>query len=145
MDLGLALGLEGIVPSLGTVYYFENSEHGEKRTPHYHIAIPTVDGGYVLLVMFTSQVEKKREYYAVTNQKAFNSLVFANETDFCFLTKESVIDCNNPMYKTSEELGAIIHNLEFKNADLTQDFIDEIVKAIKESPIARPHIKRALA
>ena len=42
------------------------------------------------------------------------------------------------------ELGAIVYNLEFKDADLNQDFIDSIVKAIKESPIARPHIKRAL-
>ncbi len=145
MDLGIELSIQGITPSLGTVYYFKNSEHGGNSNPHYHVAIPTIDGGYVLLVMFTSQVEKKKEYYTRTNQKAFDSLVFVNATDFCFLTKESVIDCNNPIYKTSEELGAIIHNLEFKDADLTQEFIDDIVKAIKTSPIARPQIKRALA
>lgn len=144
MDLGEILGIQGIQPSLGTIYYFENSEHGENKKPHYHIAIPTINGGYLLLVMFTSQVNKKVEYYSQTNQKALDSLVFADKETFCFLSKKSVVDCNHPIYKTPEELGAIISNLEYREADLTEDFIDNIIIAVKNSPLVRRNIKRAL-
>ena len=144
MDLGETLALNGIQPALTTVYYFENVEHGKKDNPHYHISIPTVDGGFILLVMFTSQIEKKQEHYSITNQNALSSLVFANKDDFNFLSKDSVIDCNQPIYKTKEELGAIIKNLEYKEANLTEEFVEEIKKAIHSSPIVRRNVKKAL-
>jgi len=144
MDLGETLALNGIQPALTTVYYFENVEHGKKDNPHYHISIPTVDGGFILLVMFTSQVEKKQEYYGITNQNALSSLVFANKDDFNFLSKDSVIDCNQPIYKTKEELSAIMKNLEYKEANLTEEFVEEITKAIHSSPIVRRNVKKAL-
>jgi len=144
MDLGKSIGLAAIQPSLDTVYYFENLEHTKKANPHYHIALPTINGNYVLLVMFTSQIDRKEEYYSLTNQNALSSLVYADKDKFCFLTKDSVIDCNHPIYKTKEELGAIISSLEYREADLTETFINDIKDAILTSPIARRNIKKAL-
>ncbi len=134
----------GVYPSLNTVFYFENIEHHEdERKSHYHIAIPTNDNGYILVVMFTSQVEKRKAHRKV-NPDAYSSLVFADETEFEFLTTKSVIDCNDPIYKTREELMAIIDNLQSIAADITEEFRDKIIEAIKTSPVVRRNIKRAL-
>lgn len=144
MDLGDSIALEAIKPSLDTVYYFENTEHSKANNPHYHIALSTKNGNYILLVMFTSQIENKEEHYRLANKQALESLVYAKQDDFCFLTKDSVIDCNHPIYKTKEELSAIINRIEYREANLTTDFIDEIKAAIHSSPIVRRNIKKEL-
>lgn len=144
MDLGENLSLLGIQPSLKTVYYFENTEHGKNSSPHFHIAVPTTDGNYILLVMLTSQISKRIEYYELTNEKALQSLIQVEESTLCFLTKDSLIDCNNPIYKTREELSVIIKDLQYRNADLTDEFITSIKEAIKSSPIVRRNIKKVL-
>lgn len=136
--------LLGVYPSLHTVFYFENIEHNQdERKPHYHIAIPTKNNSYLLLVMFTSQLEK-RKAHRQTNPDALSSLIFTNEREFDFLTKESVIDCNSPIYKTREELMASIDNLQPKEAHIPIKFRDKIIEAIKTSPIVRRNIKKAL-
>ena len=144
MDLGNTLSTIGIQPTLSTVYYFENVEHGDNPQPHYHIAVPTTNGDFILLVMFTSQVDRKIEYYTLANNKALESLVHAKENDFYFLTKDSVIDCNQPIFKTREELSSIIKNIEYREADLTDEIIDKIKEAINKSPIVRRNVKNAI-
>lgn len=144
MNLGDLIGIDAIQPSLDTVYYFENLEHTKKSNPHYHIALPTKNGDYVFLVMFTSKIANKKEYYSLTNVNALASLVYTNKDEFCFLTKDSVIDCNHPIYKTKEELITIINNIEYRKADLTEAFIEEIKEAVLSSPIVRRNIKKAL-
>ena len=134
----------GVYPSQQSVFYFENIEHNEyNRKPHYHIAIKTNNNRYILVVMFTSQIEK-REAHRSTNQDAYNSLVYADNKDFDFLSKKSVIDCNDPLYKTKEELNSIIQNLQTKPTIISDEFQNKIIKAIKTSPLVRPYIKRAL-
>ena len=134
----------GIYPSQNTVFYFENREHDEyDRKPHYHIAIKTNNNSYIVLVMFTSQIEK-REAHRSSNPDTLSSLVYADEKDFDFLTKKSVIDCNDPMYKTREELMAITENLQPIEADISEKFKNEIIEAIKSSPVVRRNIKRSL-
>jgi hypothetical protein len=134
--------LLGVYPSQHTVFYFENIEHNRK--PHYHIAIKTNNNAYIVLVMFTSQVEK-REAHRAANPDAYSSLVYADETNFDFLSKKSVIDCNIPIYKTREELMATIDNLQAIPTDITEEFKNEIIEAIKTSPIVRRNIKKALS
>ena len=134
----------GVYPSLRTVFYFENREHDEHaRKPHYYIALPTNNNGYIVLVMFTSQVEK-RERHRATNPEALSSLVYADEKEFEFLTTKSVIDCNDPIYKTREEIMAIVDYLRPIEADIPQEFKDKIIEAIKTSPVVRRNIKNAL-
>ena len=136
--------LLGIYPSTNTVFYFENIEHDEdNRKPHYHIAIKTNNNAYIVLVMFTSQIEK-REKHRATNADALSSLVYADRNDFDFLSKKSVIDCNNPLYKTKEELHAIVEYLQPIPTDISEDFKAKIINAIKTSPIVRRNIKNAL-
>lgn len=145
LDLGNELAVNAIQPSLTTVYYFKNREHAHIENPHYHVAIPTTNGGFVLLVMFTSQVESKKEHYSLVRPQALSSLVYADSKQCNFLNKESVIDCNQPIYKSREELSAIIFDLEYREAALSDVFIEEIKNAIRISPIVRPHIKNAIA
>lgn len=145
LDLGSELALIGIQPSNTTAYYFKNKEHANIDNPHFHVAIPTKDGGFVLLVMFTTQIDSKQEYYGLVKPTALDSLVYATPSQCKFLKKESVIDCNQPIYKSREELSAIILDLEYREAELSQEFIEEIKNAIKLSPMVRPHIKNAIA
>ena len=127
-----------------TVFYFENIEHDEDdRKPHYHIAIKTNNNRYIVVVMFTSQIEKRETHRAI-NPDALSSLIYADENDFNFLSKKSVIDCNNPLYKTKEELNAIVDNLQPIPTNISEEFRDSIINAIKTSPIVRPNIKKAL-
>jgi len=136
--------LLGVYPTQRTVFYFENIEHDEdRRKPHYHIAIKTNNNTYILVVMFTSKV-KKREAHRLSNPDAYTSLVYADETDFDFLTEPSVIDCNDPIYKTQDELSAIMDNLQPIETYIPDEFIDKIITAIKTSPIVRPYIKKSL-
>ena len=134
----------GIYPSLHTVFYFKNLEHDDDdRKPHYYIAIPTNNNGYIVLVMFTSKVGK-RERHRAANPKALSSLVYADEKEFDFLTTRSVIDCNDPIYKTREELMAIVDELQPKEADIPEEFRNKIIEAIKTSPVVRRNIQNAL-
>lgn len=144
MDLGNELAVGGIQPSLTTVYYFKNREHTNSDNPHYHIAIPTKNGGFVMLVMFTSQIEGKQEHYQLVNTQALGSLVYAGPSQCNFLSKSSVIDCNKPIYKSLEELSAIIFDLEYRQATLSDQFIEEIKSAIRTSPMVRPQIKNTI-
>jgi len=137
--------LLGVYPSKNTVFYFENIEHNEDdRKPHYHIAIKTNNNRYIVVVMFTSQIEKRETHRAI-NPDALSSLIYADENDFNFLSKKSVIDCNNPLYKTKEELNAIVDNLQPIPTNISEEFRDSIINAIKTSPIVRPNIKKALS
>lgn len=136
--------LLGVYPSNHTVFYFENIEHDENnRKPHYHIAIKTNKNDFIVLVMFTSQIDKREAHRAI-NPKALSSLVYADPSDFDFLSKKSVIDCNNPMYKTKEELNAIVDNLQSIPTNISEAFKKKIIDAIQTSPIVRPNIKKAL-
>lgn len=136
--------LLGVYPTQRSVFYFENIEHDEdNRKPHYHIAIKTNNNEYIIVLMFTSQIEK-REAHRASNLDAYSSLVYADETDFDFLVKKSVIDCNSPIYKTREELKAIIENFRVIETDIPDDFTNKLIEAIKTSPIVRRNIKKAL-
>jgi len=55
-----------------------------------------------------------------------------------------VIDCNDPIYKTKEELDSIIDNLQAILATISDKFRDKLIDAIKSSPVVRRNIKKAL-
>jgi len=134
----------GVYPTQRTVFYFENTEHDEdRRKPHYHIAIKTNNNAYILVVMFTSKV-KKRQLHRSSNPDAYSSLVYADEKDFDFLREPSVIDCNSPIYKTRDELSAIMENLQPIETYIPDEFRDKIITAIKTSPVVRPYIRKSL-
>lgn len=144
MDLGEEVLINSISPSLTKVYYFVNKEYGLNSKPHYHIAIPTSNGNYLLMVMFTTQINETKELYTTVNRKALHSLIEIKKGTYTFLSKDSLLDCNRTLFKTKEELRAIISKIEYKDADLTEDLIKEIKTAINESPLVKPIVKKSL-
>lgn len=144
MDLGENIVLGGIQPSLTKVYYFINTTYGETSNPHYHIAVPTNNGNYILMVMFTTQIDETKELYTTVKREALHSLIEVKKEDLCFLSQDSLLDCNKTLFKTKEELQAIISSIEYKDANLTEEFVSKIKEAISKSPLVRPIIKKSL-
>lgn len=96
----------------------------------------------------TSQVEKRKSYYLSTGKdKAIGSLVRLNQNDFPFLTKETIIDCNQPILVKKSEL---IHRIDpkygftIKVPEISESLKKQIVSAIHNSPIVRPFIKKLI-
>lgn len=127
------------------VCYFKNSEHEPEAPPHYHITIPINDDTSLLLCFITSQVENRINYYKKTYKEAISSLVRVDKKDLSFLKKESVIECNQPMLIRKIDFGKIIdpeHKFEVITRKIPLDIKKKIVKAIKDSPIVKPFIKK---
>jgi len=144
MLLPRALAIKGIVPSKTTVYSFKNSEYDSSAPAHLHIVIPINDSDYVLLTMITSQVEKRKGYYA-HNPKALASVIDIEKDDLDLIRKESVIDCNKPLYQTREELATIISgDIEYIDVSIPDELIDRIKVGIVNSPLVKPIIKKSI-
>ncbi len=144
MDLPRHVAIEGIKPSKSTVYHFKNSTYEESAPAHIHIAIPVNDSTYVLLTMITSQVTKRKEFYA-HNAKALESVIEITSNELDFIKKASVIDCNKPLYQTKEELDSIISgDITFIDASLSDDLIERIRAGIINSPLVKPVVKKLL-
>jgi len=127
------------------LFYFKNREYSIDAPPHYHICIPLNHGKFVMLVLLTSQDEKRKILYK-TNPKALQSLVEINQDDFHFLTKKTtLIDCNRPIYKTKEEIASLV-NGEFKVIDeiITEVLLTKIKNAIKKSPLVKKQYKKKI-
>lgn len=127
------------------LFYFKNREYSTDAPPHYHICIPINHDKFVMLVLFTSQDEKRKMLYS-TNPKALQALVEIDKDDFHFLTKENtLIDCNRPIYRTKEELASLV-NGEFKVIDeiITEVFLTKIKNAIKKSPLVNKKYKKKI-
>lgn len=129
------------------VCYFKNSTHEPEAPPHYHITIPVSNDTSLLLCVITSQVKNKAWYYQKTNTDALPSLVSVNKHSLSFLKKESLIDCNHPLPIHKNKFGKIVdpdHKFEIVTRDIPADLKEKIIKAIKDSPIVKPFIKKMI-
>lgn len=130
-----------------SVCYFKNTTHEPEAPPHYHITVPITDESYLLLCVMTSQVENIAWYYHKTNEEAESCLVLVNKHDFHFLKKDSIIDCNQPVLEYKNKFEKLVdpdHKLEVITRDIPDDVKERIVKAIKDSPIVKPFIKKLI-
>lgn len=151
MDIPVDIQVQSIQDSLTSqkLYLFKNTSYSDDAPAHYHLAIKTNDDKYLLLTMITSQVEKKKRYYA-DSPTLLSSLVEINATEINKMSNRlnlnSCIDCNRPILKTNEELLAniTIDSFEYIDATIQSDLIDKIIIAIKSSPQVRPNIKNIL-
>lgn len=145
MDLPASLEVRGIIPAKDKIYFFKNNEYSPESPGHYHIAIPTKDSEvYVLLVLITSQFEKKEKHYSLIPHSGLQkALIKLKKGFFPFLTKEiSAIDCNEPIFCTREELASKIKDkVEIIKASIPDDLLSEIIAGIKGSPNVMPIIK----
>ncbi len=129
------------------LYLFKNVTHGEDAKEHFHVALKVSDDQYIVLLMITSQVEKRLNYYErISNQSAKESLIIVNDELVTCLDRQSCIDCNRPDLYTREELSAKIDGeLKFVATDIESSLRTTLVDAIQRSPLVRPNIKKMLS
>lgn len=96
--------------------------------------------------MFTSQTDKKIKHYnMIPNSTLRECLVFVEKGIFPFIITESLIDCNEPIYVTKEELKYLIEgNIQSIPADIPDDLIEKLKSAVRNSPMVKPFIKENL-
>lgn len=129
------------------VCYFKNTKHDPEAPPHYHITIPINDDASLLLCIFTSQIENKAWYYRRTNEEAMSCLIRADKSNLPFLKKECIIECNYPILIRKNEFSKIVdpnYKLKVITRDIPSDIKKKIIKAIKDSPIVKPFIKKLI-
>ena len=126
------------------IFYFKEKSHAEGSPPHYHIALPINDNEYILLVMFTSQVAKIKKFSSI-NEKQLELLYEVTPNEFSFLTRDSIIDCNDVKYWTKEELvNNVSGKMDIFNENIPLEILDNIKTKIKKSPLVRKKIKKKL-
>ena len=137
------INIIGVNPN--TIYIFKNTEYGKNAPAHYHISIPISDENSLLLVATTSQIEKKEQYYG-RNANLSAGLLKLNIGELDFVKKECLIDCNQPLFQSKEELKNIILNGEitFLEEINIPEFIEDIKSKIKNSSLVKPNIKNLL-
>lgn len=147
MELPLDILVNNIEDSFKTLklYLFKNRDYDKNAPKHYHISIKVKNNNYVLLTLITSQVDKKKRFYKLSNPKLLESLIIISSDDIDVLSKESCIDCNQPIFLTKEELLAKIDgSIEFIEVKMDMNLKEKIIQAIKKSPMVRDEIKEQI-
>lgn len=129
------------------ICHFKDVDFPENAPPHFYVVIPVNDAFDLILCIITSKVEKRERYYCTRNPKAASSLVKIGPTIFSFLSKDSVIDCNQTQLLSKNDLKKKVHHkydFNIKSSDITSSLLSEIKNAIKNSPLVRDSIKKLL-
>lgn len=129
------------------VCHFKDSNHAPEAPPHYYATIPVIDKSSLLISIITSKKENKIRYYSRVNKTALQSMVPVDEKILSFLSKPSIIDCNQVELIRKEELELRIdpkHKINVISRDIPVKLKDEIVEAIKKSPLVKPYIKNLI-
>jgi len=126
----------------GSVYYFEE-ESFPSREPHYFIVLnknPRTDS-LLILVCASSQVEKRKE---IAKRLGFSpeTLVVISPSDFSLFKKQTIIDCNRALEKTSQSL---IEKLEQGKLKICTELVPSSIveKLIKGVLAARKYQKKS--
>lgn len=146
MELPLAIAIKAIRPTLDSLFLFRNKDYDKNAPAHYHIALPTVNNDYILLTMLTSKGAKRKLFYK-DNQKALGCIIGLNAGDLGGIVKDkdTVIDCNKPIYRKQTELAVIIEgSIDIVTAVIPESLLTDIARAVMRSPIAPPYIKNAI-
>ena len=112
--------------------------------PHYLLVInnkPYEKHGVVVSVV-TSQIEKRRERLTRLGLNE-SSLVLLPQNCYPHLKKESAVDCNEISVIPYDELRVYALK-DFKSPDFPPEYIQQIVKAVINSPKVSDEIKDIL-
>ena len=127
------------------LYLFKNKQYEQNSPSHFHIALKTKEDAYVVLLIITSKVEKKRAYYKRLGEEFSKGLIEVNSKDINILTKESCIDCNEPLYYSKEAIKVLAKDFRIvTNFSINQNLKSILINAIKESPLVKPIVANAL-
>ena len=125
---------------------FKDTHHAKNAPHHYYIIIPTDTSYCFVICLISSQIEKRVSYYTKNNQKCLQSLVMLDGSELKFLTKPSVIDCNNAEYVHKRELLQRIAPGTYKkiNENIPTELREKIIAAIDSSPKVKPFVKQSI-
>lgn len=129
------------------ICYFKHNKHDSQAQPHYYVSVPISDDTCILICIITSQIENKLWFYRHTKEKAIDSLVKVTPDNMKFLSKESVVECNNAELIIKKHFGKYVHPkvpLKIITREVPEEIKAKIIKAIKDSPIVKPYIKKLL-
>lgn len=127
----------------GSVYYFVEDSFSSPE-PHYFIVINRypVPDNIVLLVCSSSQIEK------VKRRRRFlppETLVEIKESQYIGFTKDSIVDCNNVLPKTIEQLIQKLEQNELKlKMEIDICLVEKLRNAVNASPLIDKDIKKLL-
>ena len=110
-----------------------------KVTAHMYIILPSSDDECIVITLITSSQKYKKFY----DEKCLNCVIKLKNNELDFITKDCVIDCNMAELKEKSELidnGA----KAYKCKKIPQNLLNEIKRKIKQSPIVKRKIKKAL-
>lgn len=110
--------------------------------PHYHITVPINDDSSLLLTVITSQTEARQNFCRRTRKEALSSLVTVSKKDLKFLKKTSIVECNQPQLVRKIDFNKIVDPDNDFARDIPEELKVGIIKAIKDSPIVKPFIKK---
>ncbi|MDR3306078.1 MAG: hypothetical protein LBS61_00120 [Endomicrobium sp.] len=80
------------------IWYFKDITHKEPIKPHYYVVIPLIETTSLLACLITSQIEKREQFYSDNpNPPLKEYLIRTNQKELSCLTKDRLIDCNNPL------------------------------------------------
>lgn len=132
-----------------SIIYFKDSAHDESVNPHYHFVIAPSDPADFVLCLITSKVEKRETYYGRVNKKAAECLVKVDCAVLPFLTKPSVIDCNQAeLIRRADLLKRVdpdhAFKIEVRDADVPEGLKTQVRAAIKNSPLISNYIKKLI-
>lgn len=127
------------------IYIFKNREYSNESPAHYHIAIKTKNDDYIVLLLISSQIEKRQNYYKQSNKKLLKSLIFVDNTQISLLKKQSLIDCNQVLYCTKDEIKNIAIDFRVEiNFTIDKNLKPILIEAILLSPKIKEVIKQSL-
>ncbi|MDO8444529.1 MAG: hypothetical protein Q7T53_00235 [Deltaproteobacteria bacterium] len=127
------------------IIHFKDVKHASDAPPHYYVAVPLNDDVSLLLCIITSQIEKRTTFYSKSNKTAISCLVPVDKHALPFLTRESIIECNQPEVLPKEELVKRVnpkHKFNVTQRDIPPDLKGKVLDAIKRSPLVEPFIKK---
>lgn len=140
---------EAIIDSIKypCICHFKDINFADDVLGHFYAVIPIPNSVNLTICIFTSQIEKRIEYYRRVNTKAIQSLLKLDSSRLTFLSKECVIDCNKAELLPKALFKRRIdpqHGFLIKAVSIESSLLAEIINAIKNSPVVAPAIKKLL-
>jgi hypothetical protein len=137
-----------------TACHFKDTKHTPDAPAHFHIIISLNDNESIVLCIVTSQMQKLARYYqaAMESDACLDSMVPLDSSDFGFLDRGCVVDCNQaellPIIELEKRIDQkyepafkiMAHDGQFKG-----DIKQKIVKGILNSPVVKGIVKKRVS
>ena len=130
----------------GFVFWLKGNKPFESDKFHFFIVLnrdPKSDG-YLLLVNGTSQIQKRENFLSHQGIDVAATTVRFHPGDYSFVTKETIVDCNSVSTFEINGLSSVQSEIRFLSAQMSQEDVAKLVKAVKNSPNVAEVYKKLL-